>query len=105
MIAGASRAGLSAALATELQRSQPQVLAMLRALVPSMFPKAYRWVAEMEQIAEFLGGAAHGGAVYEGAARLYESIAQEWERSGEGSAMLAAVNSFVRASSRPDSAE
>jgi putative dehydrogenase len=96
MIAGASRAGLSSALATELQRSQPGILAMLCGWSPGMFPKAYRWVAEMEQIAEFLGGDDRGRAIYEGAARLYESIAHEWEQSGEGSAMRAAVNSFVR---------
>jgi hypothetical protein len=55
MVAGARRAGLSVALRAELERSQPELLRMLRTLVPAMFPKAYRWVAEMEQIGEFLG--------------------------------------------------
>jgi L-threonate 2-dehydrogenase len=42
-----------------------------------MFPKAYRWVAEMEQIAEFIGDPATGAAIYEGAARLYEAISAD----------------------------
>jgi len=43
----------------------------------AMFPKAYRWVAEMEQIAEFIADPATGTVIYEGAARLYEAIAAD----------------------------
>lgn len=42
-----------------------------------MFPKAYRWVAEMEQIAAFIGDPAAGATIYEGAARLYDAIAAD----------------------------
>ena len=40
-----------------------------------MFPKAYRRVAEMEQIAELIADPPAGAIIYEGAARLYEAIA------------------------------
>jgi Domain of unknown function (DUF1932) len=42
-----------------------------------MFPKAYRWVAEMEQIARFISDPAAGATIYEGAASLYEAIAAD----------------------------
>ena len=35
--------------------SQPQLLAWLTRQVPRMPPKAYRWVAEMEEIGHFVG--------------------------------------------------
>lgn len=70
MVGGASRAGLASELRAELERSQPELLAMLRMRMPAMFSKAYRWVAEMEQIGEFLGDAANGTEIFTGAARL-----------------------------------
>jgi 3-hydroxyisobutyrate dehydrogenase-like beta-hydroxyacid dehydrogenase len=96
MLAGAERAGLAPALRAELERSQPQMLKMLGGRVPAMFPKAYRWVAEMEQIAEFLGAPGDGAAIYGGAARLYEQIADEWERGGGTAASFIALQRFFR---------
>ena len=77
MLNAASREGLADALRAELVRTQPQFLARLERSIPDMFPKAYRWVAEMEQIAEFIGDDREGAAIYGGAARLYEWIASE----------------------------
>jgi 3-hydroxyisobutyrate dehydrogenase-like beta-hydroxyacid dehydrogenase len=94
MVTGARRAGLSEALRAELERSQPELLRMLRARVPAMFPKAYRWVAEMEQIGEFLGSTEDGAAIYAGIARLYEQIATEWEKAGASSASFTAITAF-----------
>jgi putative dehydrogenase len=68
---------------------------MLRARVPAMFSKAYRWVAEMEQIGEFLGDAANGTEIFAGAARLYEAVAAEWEKGPKASPSLAAIGSFL----------
>jgi len=95
MVAGAARAGLADALRAELARSQPDLTARLLRHLPAMVPKAYRWVAEMEEIAEFLGGEDQGSAIYLGAARLYERIARESaaEDSGE---VLAAVSGFCK---------
>jgi hypothetical protein len=43
-----------------------------------MYPKAYRWVGEMREIATFLGE--HPGAqAFRGIADLYERIARERE--------------------------
>ncbi|HSU91955.1 MAG TPA: DUF1932 domain-containing protein, partial [Sporolactobacillaceae bacterium] len=80
MFGAASRAGLAAALREELARSQPVLLAMLTAMIPAMYSKAYRWVSEMEQISEFVGGDATGGTIYEGSARLYQQLAADFEQ-------------------------
>ena len=73
----ASRDGLADALRSELARSQPELLERVYRYVPAMFPKAYRWVAEMEQIAEFIADPAAGATIYEGAARLFEAVADD----------------------------
>jgi 3-hydroxyisobutyrate dehydrogenase-like beta-hydroxyacid dehydrogenase len=77
IVTAASRDGLAEALRIELARSQPQFLDRIDRFVPAMFTKAYRWVAEMEQIAEFISDPAAGATIYEGAARLYEMIAAD----------------------------
>jgi len=77
MLNAASREGLADALQAELSRTQPGFLARLERSIPDMFPKAYRWVAEMEQIAEFIGDAREGATIYAGASLLYEWIASE----------------------------
>ena len=96
MFGAASRAGCAAALREELARSQPQLLAMLTAMIPRMYSKAYRWVSEMEQIAEFVGGDATGGKIYLGAARLYEQLAADFEQGRDTAESIAALNSFCR---------
>jgi 3-hydroxyisobutyrate dehydrogenase-like beta-hydroxyacid dehydrogenase len=93
MIGAAARDGLADALREELARTQPDMLARLDRFVPAMFPKAYRWVAEMEQIAEFLGGDA--GHIYQGAAQLYQQLAAEVEH-GESGERLSALARFCR---------
>lgn len=55
MVLAATRAGAADALRDELALSQPQILARLAVALPDMIPKAYRWVAEMREIAGFLG--------------------------------------------------
>jgi L-threonate 2-dehydrogenase len=75
MILAASRAGMAQALHRELRASQPALLAWFERQVPSMFPKAYRWVAEMEEIAGFVEKDEAGSALFESTARLYERIA------------------------------
>ncbi|CAH2604312.1 NAD(P)-dependent oxidoreductase [Rhodovastum atsumiense] len=76
MALGAARAGVAGPLIAELAESQPALLAYLRRGVPDMFGKAYRWVAEMEEIAAFLDGMPFGPA-YLAAARHYEAIARD----------------------------
>ncbi len=75
MLGAAEREGLADALRSELARSQPSFLARMERALPDMRPKAYRWVAEMRQIAEFVGSPDDGATIYEGAALLYQRIA------------------------------
>jgi 3-hydroxyisobutyrate dehydrogenase-like beta-hydroxyacid dehydrogenase len=84
MISAAARDGLAEVLSEELARSQPDLLKRLRRSIPAMFPKAYRWIAEMEQIAEFAGDKDGSGDIYRGAARLYEHLAAELEKDDTG---------------------
>jgi putative dehydrogenase len=95
MIGAAAREDLADALRAELARTQPDMLARLERFVPAMFPKAYRWVAEMEQIADFAGEENTGAAIYEGAARLYQRIAAEFEGHPSGP-RLTALTSFCK---------
>jgi 3-hydroxyisobutyrate dehydrogenase-like beta-hydroxyacid dehydrogenase len=75
MLGAAEREGLADALRSELARSQPSFLARMDRAVPDMRPKAHRWVAEMQQIAKFIGSPENGATIYEGAALLYQRIA------------------------------
>jgi putative dehydrogenase len=75
MVLGATRGGSAAALHKELEMSQPQLLAWLTRQVPRMPPKAYRWVAEMEEIGHFVGDGTPGGDMYASIAKIYEDIA------------------------------
>jgi len=77
VIRGALDAGVDEAFLAELQASQPQLLAYFTGRTPGIFPKAYRWVAEMQEIGDFLGG--EGEAIYDGAAALYDRMAHDHE--------------------------
>jgi putative dehydrogenase len=95
MIAAAAREHLADTLRAELARTQPDMLMRLERSIPAMLPKAYRWVAEMEQIADFASEASKGAAMYQGAARLYERIAFDFESDPAGE-QLSALASFCK---------
>jgi 3-hydroxyisobutyrate dehydrogenase-like beta-hydroxyacid dehydrogenase len=66
--------------------------------VPDMLPKAYRWVAEMREIAAFAGDDAATRDIFLGAAQLYERIARD--HAGDRTESGALAGFFpVRASS------
>ncbi|HXW23324.1 MAG TPA: DUF1932 domain-containing protein, partial [Xanthobacteraceae bacterium] len=75
MMLAASRAGTAEVLHRELAQSQPQLLAWLTRQVPNMYSKAYRWIAEMEEIAGFVDEDDAGHQIFAGAADLYDRIA------------------------------
>jgi L-threonate 2-dehydrogenase len=79
MMLAATRGGSAEALKAELAESQPALLGYLSRQVPSMYAKAYRWVAELEEIAGFVGEARDEHAMLTAAARLYERIAADVE--------------------------
>jgi putative dehydrogenase len=101
MVLGATRAGSAAALHKELEASQPHLLAWLTRQVPRMYPKAYRWVAEMEEIGHFLQDGAPSGDMYEAIARLYQDIADVAQAPSEGDAVAQLSAFFVK----PDEAQ
>jgi len=94
MMLGASQAGVGDALRQELSESQPHFLAFLQKAVPGMFPKAYRWIAEMEEIAAFASDAPGGGDMYRGAADLYRHITAGVAGEPDAQRDLAALREF-----------
>jgi len=72
----ADKYGAKEALLEELQRSQPNILKGVSWSVPDMFVKAYRFVGEMEEIAE-QSGRKSTAAIYKGIADLYREIAAD----------------------------
>ncbi|MBC2777367.1 NAD(P)-dependent oxidoreductase [Parasphingopyxis marina] len=88
ILLAAQRHGAGDALRTELDERLPHLLGHFERGVPGMYPKAYRWIAEMREIADFLGDEEAGAMIYEGFARLYGYIAHDGEGAGEDQAML-----------------
>ncbi len=82
MMLGAMRVGTADALVAELAISQPALVAWLTAQMPKMHSKAYRWVAEMEEIAAFLQQDPAGADFFRAAAGLYERIAADYAGAG-----------------------
>jgi 3-hydroxyisobutyrate dehydrogenase-like beta-hydroxyacid dehydrogenase len=79
MMLAATRAGADTALKAELAESQQALLGFLSRSVPGMYAKAYRWVAELDEIAAFVGADRPEHEMLEAAARLYERIAADVE--------------------------
>src|SRR5271166_4579575 len=75
MLLGAARFGCEEALIAELTESQPEMLARFRESIPRMYDKAYRWVAEMEEISDFLEKNPPSRDIYAAIARLYDYLA------------------------------
>jgi len=79
MMLAATRGGSAQALKAELAESRPDLLDYLTRQVPDMYGKAYRWVAELEEISAFVGKDRPEHAMLDAAARLYERIAKDVE--------------------------
>lgn len=79
MMLAATRGGSAEALKAELADSRPDLLGYLSKQVPAMYSKAYRWVAELEQISEFVGKDRPENEMMMAAAKLYERIAGDFE--------------------------
>jgi len=94
MVLGAAQAGCAQALHSELAESQPQLLAWLTRQVPRMYAKAYRFVAEMEEISHFLGDGSPGGDIFEAYARLYTDIAADERNPNPAEGSIAPLQRF-----------
>ena len=71
----AERMGVAAALHDEMTLSQEAVLAKMHRQVPSMVPKAHRWIGEMEEIASSFDASDLTPAIFEGIADIYRLVA------------------------------
>ena len=60
-----------------LKETLPGVWPFLESMLPAMYPKAYRFIAEMREIAAYTAPDEAGERIYEGAARFYERTASE----------------------------
>jgi 3-hydroxyisobutyrate dehydrogenase-like beta-hydroxyacid dehydrogenase len=88
MLLAASRSGAGRSLKTELSESLPEMDRKLMKSLPDMYPKAYRWVAEMQEIAEFLGDGDPAAAVFRGMADVFSRMAGDVAGEGELVAQL-----------------
>jgi putative dehydrogenase len=93
MMLAATRGGSAAALKVELAESRPDLLGYLTRQVPDMYAKAYRWVAELEEISDFVGKDRAEHAMLTAAARLYERIAKDVEGEKQETG---ALNEFLK---------
>jgi putative dehydrogenase len=88
MMLAATRGGSAQALKAELAESRPDLLAYLKRQTPDMYGKAYRWVAELDEISEFVGKDRPEHAMLKAAARLYDRIASDFEGDKEETDIL-----------------
>ena len=95
MMLAATRGGSAEALLEELAFSQKDLLALLRQQLPMMPAKAYRWIAEMQEIAGFVGDDPAARELYQGAAHFYERIAEDF--TAEKKAVAALKEFFAKA--------
>ena len=93
MMLAATRAGTADALFAELSSSQAPMLAWLKRSLSLMPPKAYRWIAEMHEIADFVGEDPAGHELYVGAAHFYEQVARDFDGDKKDvAALMAFIN-------------
>ena len=88
MMLAATRAGTADDLRHELLSSQPALFGWLTRQMPKMHSKAYRWVAEMEEISDFVGEDPAARQFFQAAAQLYARIAEDCEGPNKETAAL-----------------
>jgi L-threonate 2-dehydrogenase len=85
VILGASRYGLAEELRDQLAETHPALGKWIGGYISPMYVKADRFVAEMEQIADFLGEDSGGSEIYLGVASVYKELAGVYSaRTGDG---------------------
>ncbi|HET9616354.1 MAG TPA: DUF1932 domain-containing protein [Pseudolabrys sp.] len=88
MMLAATREGSDAALKAELAESQPAMTAWLDRQMPNMYGKAYRWVAELDEIGAFVGEEFAEHEMLTAAARFYQRIADDFDGKQDEVAVL-----------------
>jgi L-threonate 2-dehydrogenase len=79
MVLAAQRAGVSDALFAELSASQASLLNGFSRSIPDMFSKANRWVAEMREIADFVGSSCAEHDAYTAIANFYSRLGRDFD--------------------------
>jgi 3-hydroxyisobutyrate dehydrogenase-like beta-hydroxyacid dehydrogenase len=96
MIMGAARNGAFETFMDELDASQADLATWLRAQLPRMYAKAYRWDGEMREIAKFLEPEAGSAMMLTGAAELYVHVARD-NAEGPQSEIISTLEQFAGA--------
>jgi len=87
----ADQAGVGDAFRDQLQNSQPAALAWGRRQIPALPEKAYRWVSEMESLANLTRDYRGGLSLYAGLAEFYDWVATDGAHAPE---ILDLIRSF-----------
>ena len=89
MLLAATRAGTAPDLYAELADSQKALLGWLNGSIPRMYDKAYRWVAEMEEISGFVGKDLSDSEVHAAFAKFYDRMAADNDGAKQETGALA----------------
>ena len=90
MMLASTRGGVADELRFQLERSHPYFVANFQRAVPDMFSKAYRFVGEMEEIADFVGEDPSAKQMYLAFADFYRRMAADAEGERKETDALAA---------------
>ncbi|MBR8840839.1 MAG: NAD(P)-dependent oxidoreductase [Stigonema ocellatum SAG 48.90 = DSM 106950] len=74
LLIAAHRLGLDEQLWDEVSSSQPELAKILTRSLPSMTPKAHRWIGEMEEIAQTFEALELTERIFQGAADVYRLV-------------------------------
>lgn len=74
LLIAAHRLGLDQQLWDEVSTSQPELAKILTRSLPSMTPKAHRWIGEMEEIADTFAALELTERIFQGAADVYRLV-------------------------------
>jgi 3-hydroxyisobutyrate dehydrogenase-like beta-hydroxyacid dehydrogenase len=96
IVAAARANGVEEALLAEWRRSRPEVLGMLPLAGTSAARKGWRWVGEMEEIAQTFGAAGLPAGFHEAAAEVFRRVAREAETSSGGEDVSRVVDGLLR---------
>ncbi len=83
MLLAAAESGADQALMDELRESQAELVAKFAKGIPDMYPKAHRWVAEMQEIASFLGPENPASSIFLGMEGVFERMAADRAETGK----------------------
>jgi 3-hydroxyisobutyrate dehydrogenase-like beta-hydroxyacid dehydrogenase len=90
MLINASRVGAADALREEMQESQQALLKRMEKAAPDMLPKAWRWAAEMDEIASLNQGELATDRLYQALGEICRQLAEDRQRDQQFSTLLAA---------------